>query len=392
MADRLNTIVCGFDPTSPRMSALDIHEWIYEKVRIPESGVRLIQIDGPRRQVYIKLNSTDYAKEIVRDSAGQLTYTHETGEISIVRIDFAGMGTRKIRIADLPPEVSDQAISRALQPYGEILELRHETWSSIYRYKVPNGIRIALTTLKKHVPSRMSIGGHRATISYGGQPPTCFGCNGIDHQYQQCPNRKLREPQTAQTQNTWANIVQQKPPTPKRTTDTQEKKDESTDHYTTRQEPHGPTRQETTGKQQDKTETETPDETASKKLGLVERQEHERPMHATTDTRNVNLNWADDLENVESMDITTQPNGAKIVEENIDEAVGPEMAGKESVVREDIRKLADHIQTDEVMLQPLTQTSPKRSKMLKTEREIPYHKNRTRSKTRAVQSPTNAPS
>ena len=123
MSDRLNTIVCGFDPTSPRISALDVHEWIYEKLQIPESELRLVQIDVPRRQVYIKLNSIGYAKEIVKNSAGQLTYTHETGELSIVRIDFAGMGTRKIRIADLPPEVTDQAISRELLPYGETLEL-----------------------------------------------------------------------------------------------------------------------------------------------------------------------------------------------------------------------------------------------------------------------------
>jgi hypothetical protein len=282
MSDRLNTIVCGFDPTSPRISALDIPEWIYVKLRIPESEVRLIQIDGPRRQVYIKLNSIDYAKEIVKNSPGQQTYTHENAEISIVRIDFAGMGTRKIGIADLPPEVTDQTISRALLAYGEVLELRQETWSSIYRYKVPNGIRTALTTLKKHVPSRMSIGGHRATISYGGQTPTCFGCNGVDHQYQQCPIHKRRGSQTANTQNTWADIVQQQPPRPKKTTDTQEKRDGSTDPNSTRQESQGSTRHETTGKKQSNTAMETSDDLASKKMGLEERHEQERPRHVTT--------------------------------------------------------------------------------------------------------------
>jgi hypothetical protein len=138
--------------------------------------------------------------------------------------------------------------------------------------------------------------------------------------------------------------------------------------------------------------TETTDELASKKLGLEERQEKERTMHATTDTRNVNLNWADDLENVEAIDITPQHTGAKDVEEDIGEAVGPEIAGKERVILEDTRKLTDQIQTDEAMLQPAVQASPKRSKKLKTEREIPYQKSRTRSKTRAVQSPTTVPS
>ena len=152
MNHRLNTIVCVFEKQSPRISALDIHEWIYETLRIPEQEVRMIQIEGTRRQVYIKLSTNDYAKEIVKNT-GQVTYKHDNGEISIVRIDFAGMGTRRIRIADLPPEVTDQTISRALTPYGEVLNINHETWSNIYRYKVPNGIRTALTSIRKHVPS-----------------------------------------------------------------------------------------------------------------------------------------------------------------------------------------------------------------------------------------------
>jgi len=80
-----------------------------------------------------------------------MTYKHENGEISTVRIEFAWMGTRKIRIAGLPPAVTDQAISRAFSSYGKVLYIRHETWSNMYRYKVPNGIRTALTSIKRHL-------------------------------------------------------------------------------------------------------------------------------------------------------------------------------------------------------------------------------------------------
>jgi len=34
MAERLNTIVCTFDPTSPRVTAYDIHDWIQQVLRI----------------------------------------------------------------------------------------------------------------------------------------------------------------------------------------------------------------------------------------------------------------------------------------------------------------------------------------------------------------------
>ena len=121
MNDRLNTIVCIFEQQSPRISALDIHEWIYDTLRIPEQEVRMIQIEGTRRQVYTKLSTNEYAKEIVKNTEGQVTYKQGNGEISIERIDFARMRTRRIRIADLLPDVTDQIISRALTPYGEVL-------------------------------------------------------------------------------------------------------------------------------------------------------------------------------------------------------------------------------------------------------------------------------
>ena len=163
MQERLNTIVCIFEQQSPRVCALDIHEWIYETLRVPEQEVRMIQIEGAKRHVYIKLNTTEYAKEIIQTTEGNVTYKHDNGEMSIIRLELAGMGTRRIRIADLPPEVPDNSISRALAQYGEVLNIHHETWSNIYRYKVPNGIRTALTSIKKHVPSRIIIGGHRVT-------------------------------------------------------------------------------------------------------------------------------------------------------------------------------------------------------------------------------------
>ena len=56
MTDRQNTIVCAFDPNSPRITAHHIYDWIYESLKLPETDVRMIQIDGPRRRVYI--NST----------------------------------------------------------------------------------------------------------------------------------------------------------------------------------------------------------------------------------------------------------------------------------------------------------------------------------------------
>ena len=54
MAERQNTLTSIFDPKNPCISAYEIHEWINDHLRIPEHEVLMIQIEGQRRQVFIK--------------------------------------------------------------------------------------------------------------------------------------------------------------------------------------------------------------------------------------------------------------------------------------------------------------------------------------------------
>ena len=108
MAERHNTVLCTFDPTSPRITAYDIHDWI-QVLRIPEHSVSMIQIDGTKSQVYIKLTDNVYAQALLRETNGQAEYKRHNGLISKVNIAVAGMGTKRVRIANLPPEVKEHA-------------------------------------------------------------------------------------------------------------------------------------------------------------------------------------------------------------------------------------------------------------------------------------------
>jgi len=104
MAERLNTIFCTFDPTSPRVTAYDIHEWIQQVLRIPEHTVSMIQIDGIKRQLFIKLIDNAYVQALLRETNGQAEYKHHSEVLSIVNIAIAGMGTKRVRFTNLPPE------------------------------------------------------------------------------------------------------------------------------------------------------------------------------------------------------------------------------------------------------------------------------------------------
>jgi hypothetical protein len=68
--------------------------------------------------VYIKFVKTLKITQILNETKGTPSYRHDNGEQSSVTIEIAGMGTREIRIATLPPELTDRVIKEALTQYG----------------------------------------------------------------------------------------------------------------------------------------------------------------------------------------------------------------------------------------------------------------------------------
>ena len=62
----------------------------------------------------------------------------------MVNLAVTGMGTKRIRVANLPPEVPNDTLSAALAHFGKVQDIHAEIWSKAYRYSVANGIRHSL--------------------------------------------------------------------------------------------------------------------------------------------------------------------------------------------------------------------------------------------------------
>ena len=99
------------------MSAYDIHEWVYKTLCLQEKEA-VIQIDDLRRQVHIKFRDPERMQAILKETQGQGNFRHDNGEISKVRIEAVGLGMRRVRVANLPPEVADRTLKMALDAYG----------------------------------------------------------------------------------------------------------------------------------------------------------------------------------------------------------------------------------------------------------------------------------
>jgi hypothetical protein len=102
MGEWQNTLVCALDLRSPRISAFEIHEWIYEHMSLNDQEVTMVQIDGPKRHVYIKFRDNERMQDVPKSTGGQKEYRHISGELSTFRINTAGMGLRRVRVANLP--------------------------------------------------------------------------------------------------------------------------------------------------------------------------------------------------------------------------------------------------------------------------------------------------
>ena len=84
----------------------------------------MIQIDGPRRRVFIKFTNGVHMHRLLQDTVGTQEFKHDTDELSKVHISIAGMGILKVRIANLPPEVPDRTIRDNLAKYGEVKDIK----------------------------------------------------------------------------------------------------------------------------------------------------------------------------------------------------------------------------------------------------------------------------
>jgi hypothetical protein len=84
----------------------------------------MVQIDGTGRQVYIKFTDFQYLQDLPHSTTGHSEYKHGNGEISQVKIEMAGKDTRRVGLANLPPETTHEAVSFAFSQYGEIKQMQ----------------------------------------------------------------------------------------------------------------------------------------------------------------------------------------------------------------------------------------------------------------------------
>jgi hypothetical protein len=76
MRERQIAIVCAFDLRSPRISAYEIHKWIYTQMCLNGQEVTMVQIDGPKRHMYIKFRDNGRMQDVLHLTGRQAECSH----------------------------------------------------------------------------------------------------------------------------------------------------------------------------------------------------------------------------------------------------------------------------------------------------------------------------
>jgi hypothetical protein len=75
---------------------------------------------------------------LIAETGGKAKLRHTNGVMSQIDITMADVGRKRIRIANLPPEMPNDSVRAALTPYGQVIGIQNEKWSHAYRYGVEN--------------------------------------------------------------------------------------------------------------------------------------------------------------------------------------------------------------------------------------------------------------
>ncbi|KAJ8880337.1 hypothetical protein PR048_016804 [Dryococelus australis] len=164
---RVNTLrgKCHMKPLD-----LDIQNWLDETLCIQEDELVAVEIDGRQRCIFIKLISMVHYERIMRLAAGTPHIRMSTGGSISVNIDIELGNLKIVHAINLPVEVKNENILRALQHYCEILPLTDEMLVANFQLKFKMGVHILKIELTKDMSSIINI---RRTHGMGHKHDNC---------------------------------------------------------------------------------------------------------------------------------------------------------------------------------------------------------------------------
>ena len=195
MGVRKDTITLSFGREATRRPLSgELARWLKEELSLSVSELKTVEYEFGSFRIFIKLKSSEKLESIVCKNDGERSMKLETGEKVKVTLSSEGCGAKVLRVKNLPSEVTDADLVKALQKYGVVGAIKWERYGPRSEFEgVLSGVRLVKMELKvENVPSYVRVAGEEAYIKYSGQKETCRSCGRVGHMRKNCPGREER--------------------------------------------------------------------------------------------------------------------------------------------------------------------------------------------------------
>ncbi|XP_055630557.1 uncharacterized protein LOC129771168 [Toxorhynchites rutilus septentrionalis] len=207
MKRRENTFRIDYANVPKKPSSEEVHRFVGETLAMKREDIKRIQYSRNLGIAFIKTTSLEVARKVVEENDN----THEikvNGKSYVLRLKMED-GAVEVRIYNHSEDVSNQKIDKFLSAYGEVLTIREEVWNEKHFFSgLPTGVRILRMTVKKNIPSYVTIDGETTLLSYYGQQQTCRHCSEFIHNGVSCvQNKKLLVQKLAANSFSYADVA-----------------------------------------------------------------------------------------------------------------------------------------------------------------------------------------
>ncbi|CAG9822792.1 unnamed protein product [Phaedon cochleariae] len=185
---RVNTLTLNFKNVRKKPSNTNLHMWIKNVLKCTVDQIVGIQFDHVKHKIFLKLVSNWQMQAILQKFKDGIVKYVEDGEEFDVYIT-EDTDDILIKIFDFPLELENNKIKEKMSQYGVVRSMRNEKYAGEGLFNVETGIRSMWISMKKPIPSYITIEGCTSLITYANQVRTCMICEEPGHERKDCPRR-----------------------------------------------------------------------------------------------------------------------------------------------------------------------------------------------------------
>jgi len=204
-----NTVEMDFGRVFPKINMIEIHKFIrklFKDINMNEQAIYGIMgvIQSQNQVIRMKFfdDREGEFKKFLKKYAG--VGNTKVGRIDVqVKIYDASLAMKFVRIGDAPFEMSLGDITRLLQPYGAIMDMRRDRYTGTDYVAGFQGWITVKMVISSDIPSYLQVGDHKLIVKYEGQKVTCRHCLKSGHMARECPelNSDLYDEETNSEKN-----------------------------------------------------------------------------------------------------------------------------------------------------------------------------------------------